>query len=220
VITTRAQNPYGSALDEQRVRELRSVLRKHPGVLVLEDDHGGSVAGAPAHTLCASGVERWAVVRSLSKSLGPDLRLALLAGDEATIARVEGRLALGIRWVSHLLQRTVAALLGDKAVIRGLRAAERAYTERRRALLDALTARGIPAFGRSGMNVWVPVPDEDSAAATLLDAGFAVSTGARYRIRSQPALRIKTATLRAEDASRVAEAVAHALRPARRSLSA
>lgn len=220
VVTTRAQNPFGSALDERRVRELRALLRAHPGVLVLEDDHGGSVAGAPALTLCTSGVERWAVVRSVSKSLGPDLRLAFLAGDEATIARIEGRLALGMRWVSHLLQRTVAALLGDKAVVRGLREAERAYTERRCALLDALATRGVPAFGRSGMNVWVPVPDEDSAAAALLDAGFAVSTGARFRIRSAPALRITTATLRAEQADRVAEAVALALRPARRSLSA
>jgi DNA-binding transcriptional MocR family regulator len=220
VITTRAQNPYGCALDERRARDLRAVLRRHPGVFVLEDDHGGSVSGAAAQTLCASGVERWAVVRSVSKSLGPDLRLALLAGDASTIARVEGRLSLGIRWVSHLLQRTVAVLLADREVGRGLRAAERTYTERRRALIDALAAHGVPAFGRSGMNVWVPVPDEDSAAASLLEAGFAVATGARFRIQSAPALRITTATLDAADADRVAQAVARALRPERRSLSA
>jgi DNA-binding transcriptional MocR family regulator len=220
VVTTRAQNPYGSALDERRARELRTVLRRHPGVFVLEDDHGGSVAGAPARTLCASGVERWAVVRSVSKALGPDLRLALLAGDASTIARVEGRLSLGIRWVSHLLQRTVALLLADRDVVRGLRAAERTYTDRRRALIDALAAHGVAAFGRSGMNLWVPVPDEDSAAASLLEAGFAVATGARFRIQSAPALRITTATLDVAEADRVAQAVARALRPERRSLSA
>ncbi len=115
VVTTRAQNPFGSALDDRRVRELRATLRSHPDVLVLEDDHGGSVAGAPARTLCAGGVERWAVVRSVSKSLGPDLRLAFLCGDAVTVARIEGRFALGVRWVSHLLQRTVAALLGGQA---------------------------------------------------------------------------------------------------------
>ncbi len=220
VVTTRAQNPFGSALDERRARELRALLRAHPGVLVLEDDHGGSVAGAPAVTLCASGIERWAVVRSVSKALGPDLRLAFLAGDETTVARVEGRLSLGIRWVSHLLQRTVAVLLADREVSRQLRAAERTYTERRRGLLEALAQRGVPGYGRSGMNVWVPVPDEDSAAASLLDAGFAVSTGARFRIHSPPGLRITTASLRPEEAPLVADAVARALRPARRSLSA
>jgi hypothetical protein len=70
------------------------------------------------------------------------------------------------------------------------------------------------------MNVWVPVADEESAAAALLEAGFAVAKGGRFRIRSAPALRITTATLKTDDAPRVAEAVALALRPARRSLSA
>jgi DNA-binding transcriptional MocR family regulator len=206
VITTRAQNPFGCALDERRVRELRALLRRHSEVLV--------------RTLCTDAIERFAVVRSVSKALGPDLRLAILAGDAATVARVEGRLALGIRWVSHLLQRTVAALLSDKAVMRGLRDAERTYTERRRSLQAALAELGVQGFGRSGMNVWVPVADEDSAAAALLESGFAVATGARFRIRSAPALRITTATLEGKDAPRVAEAVALALRPARRSSSA
>lgn len=220
VVTTRAQNPFGSALDERRVRELRRVLESHPEVLVLEDDHGGAVAGAPGRTLCASGVERWAVVRSVSKALGPDLRLAFLAGDATTVARIEGRLSLGIRWVSHLLQRTVAALLRDREVTRRLREAERTYGERRQALLDALAARGIRAFGRSGMNVWVPVADEDGVAAALLAAGYAVSAGARFRIRTAPAVRITTATLPADEAPAVASALAGALRPGGRSQSA
>jgi DNA-binding transcriptional MocR family regulator len=220
IVTPRAQNPLGAALDEKRVRELRSLVRAKPELLVLEDDHGGAVAGAPARTLCAGGVERWAVVRSVSKALGPDLRLAFLVGDAATVARIEGRFALGSRWVSHLLQRVVARQLADAGVARQLRAAERTYTERRQALLDALAERELRAWGRSGMNVWVPVPDEDAAAAALLDAGYAVATGTRFRMRSEPALRITTAKLRAEDATKLADTLATALRPTRRSASA
>ena len=218
VLTTRAQNPFGSALDERRARELRALLRAHPDVLVVEDDHGGAVSGAKACTVAGS-TERWAVARSVSKALGPDLRLALLAADPATVARVEGRQSLGIRWVSHLLQRTVAALLADRGVAKHLREAERSYTERRRALVGELERRGIPAFGRSGMNVWVPVPDEDAVAAALAAAGWAVSTGARFRIKSGPAIRITISTLAPEEAGEVAEALARALHPAGRSLS-
>jgi DNA-binding transcriptional MocR family regulator len=219
IVTPRAQNPFGSALDERRVRELRAVLSARPDLLVLEDDHGGAVAGARARTLCAGGRERWAVVRSVSKALGPDLRLAFLVGDAVTVARIEGRFALGSRWVSHILQRIVARQLAEAGVVRQLRGAERAYTERRRALVDALAKRELRAYGRSGMNVWVPVPDEDAAAAALLAAGYAVSVGARFRIKSAPALRITTAALRLEEAPRVADALAAALRPARRSTS-
>src|SRR5262249_28047825 len=75
VLTPRAQNPTGSALDEGRARELGELLAERPDVLVIEDDHGGPVSGAAACTLCRDAPDRWAVIRSFSKSLGPDLRL-------------------------------------------------------------------------------------------------------------------------------------------------
>lgn len=212
VLTPRAQNPLGGAWDAARQRALRQALAAHPQTLVIEDDHAGAVSGAEALTLAPRA--RWAVVRSVSKSLGPDLRVALLAGDAETVARVEGRQALGCGWVSHLLQATVAELLGDAATRRRLEAAGRAYSQRRQALLAALQDRGLAGHGRSGLNVWVPVPAEAEVVAALADRGWAVRAGERYRLASPAAVRITTAHLKPAEAPRLAADLADVLRPA------
>lgn len=208
LLTPRAQNPTGAALDARRAGELRAVLKAHPNVLVIEDDHAGPVAGVPAATVCDRERRRFAIVRSVSKSLGPDLRLAVLSGDSVTIARVEGRQLVGPGWVSHLLQSIVVDLWSDADTQQLLRIAAEAYGARRQALVAALARQGITARGRSGLNVWVPVPEEVAAVRLLLDAGFAVSAGERFRIKSPPAIRIGAATLTADEPAQVAAALA------------
>ena len=204
VLTPRAQNPTGAAMSAERARELRSVLERRPEVLVVEDDHAGPVAGAPAVSVCPRPA-RWAVVRSVSKFLGPDLRLAILAGDAATVARVEGRQRLGMGWVSHMLQRTVLALWSDRRVTRRFAEAAQAYAARRRALIAALARRGIAARGRSGLNVWIPVAEEAAAVAALAERGWAVRAGEPYRTRTPPAIRVTISTLEPAEAERFAE---------------
>jgi DNA-binding transcriptional MocR family regulator len=208
VLTPRAQNPMGAAFDEGRARALRAVLDRHPDVLLVEDDHAGPVADAPALTLAHARRPRWAVVRSMSKSLGPDLRLAVLAGDATTVARVQGRQAVGAGWVSHILQAVVASLWSDAATERRLREASQAYSRRRRALLEALARRGLPAHGRSGLNVWIPVREETSVVAAMAAAGWGIRAGEPYRIQSPPAVRVTASTLAIADAARLAEALA------------
>ena len=82
---------------------------------------------------------------------------------------------------------------------------------RRAALVDALTERGLRAHGRSGLNVWVPVPDEGAAVRRLADAGWAVSRGERFRLRSAPAIRVSIGALEPGDAVRLAEALTQPL---------
>jgi len=220
IFTPRAQNPTGAALDERRARELQKLFDAYGEVLVIEDDYAGPIAGVPAFTVCHRKKERWAVVRSVSKSLGPDLRLAVVAGDATTIARVEGRQQLGAGWVSHLLQGVVEALWADPTTAEHLRAAAEAYTTRRTALIAALEHHGIPARGRSGLNVWVPVREEGGVVTSLAAAGWAVRGGERYRLKSPPAVRITAATLRRPEAARLAADFARSLRPERRTHSA
>jgi DNA-binding transcriptional MocR family regulator len=208
ILTPRAQNPTGAAFDEDRARALRTILDRHPEVLLVEDDHAGPVAGTPALTLAHPRKARWAVVRSVSKSLGPDLRLAILAGDATTVARVEGRQALGAGWVSHVLQAAVASLWASAATDRRLRDAAQSYTRRRRALIDALARHGVAAHGRSGLNVWIPVREEAATIAGMAAAGWAIRAGEPYRIQSPPAVRITVGSLTLEEVPRVAAALA------------
>jgi DNA-binding transcriptional MocR family regulator len=216
IITPRAQNPTGAALDRDRARDLRRILRPHPNVVLIEDDHAGPAAGVPALSLCEAGRPRWAVVRSMSKSLGPDLRLAIVRGDAMTIARLEGRQRLGPGWVSHLLQDLVVAIWSDRKTGRLVKQAEVAYTNRRRALLHALAGFGIEAHGRSGFNVWIPVPEEFVVVQSMLAAGWAVSAGERYRLKSRRAVRISIGTLQPGEAERIAADLAGILAPQQR----
>lgn len=215
-VTPRAHNPTGAVLDQRRITDLVGVLRRYPNTLVVEDDHAAGVAGAAARTLTGHGLARWAVVRSVSKTLGPDLRLALVAGDPTTIAHVEGRRLLGTGWVSSVLQAVVVALWSDPEVEKLIDTAARTYADRRRGLLDALATRGITASGRSGLNVWIPVADEGIPLRRLLDAGWALSPGERFRLNSPPALRVTTTTLQPGEAERFADDLAAALQPDRR----
>jgi DNA-binding transcriptional MocR family regulator len=216
VLTPRAQNPTGAAWDAARARELRALLARHPEVLVVEDDHAGPVAGVAALTLASPKRERWAVVRSVCKSLGPDLRLAVMAADATTLARVEGRQSLGPGWVSHVLQDLVARAWSHAPTRRQLAAAATTYARRRQELIRALARHGVNASGPSGLNVWVPVPEEAPIVAALAQAGWAVRAGERYRIKSPPAVRVTVSALEASEAQEVAAALAHALRPERR----
>lgn len=211
IVTDRAQNPTGAAVSATRASALHSVLREHPQTLLIEDDHGHGIVDAPVHPL--AGITRhWAFVRSVAKAYGPDLRLAVLTGDTVTVDRVRGRQRLGPGWVSRTLQRAVVRLWADGAVDAWAVAA--AYGKRRDALIGALAERGVAAHGRSGMNVWVPVPDETGAVARLLHAGWAVAPGARFRMSAPPGIRITVSTLTEDEAGPLADAIASALGPA------
>ena len=213
VVTSRAQNPTGAAIGAERASELRALLSRHADVLLIEDDHGHGIVDQPFYPLSAGldgrpVTEHWAVVRSAAKSLGPDLRVAVLAGDAETLDRVRGRQRLGAGWVSHLLQRTVAALWSAEDAAQ----AAASYRARRDGLLAELAARGVTAYGRSGLNIWVPVTDETSAVAGLLRRGWAVAPGGRFRIGSPPGVRVTVSTLTADELPGLAEDIARVLR--------
>ncbi|OBI40237.1 GntR family transcriptional regulator [Mycobacterium kyorinense] len=211
VVTTRAQNPTGAAISAQRAAELRRVIAdRADDLLLVEDDHCAGIAGAALHALAGS-TRHWAFVRSASKAYGPDLRLAVLAGDRRTVERVHGRLRLGPGWVSYLLQDLAVSLWRDKAAIQLVHKAQDMYRRNRATLQSALAERGVDSHGESGLNVWIPVPDETVAITRLLAAGWATAPGTRFRIGSPPGIRITVSNLVAAEIDPLADAVAEAV---------
>lgn len=194
IITSRAHNPSGACLDAARRAALASVLGRHPQVLLIEDDHAAELAGVGLCTL-AGLTRRWAFVRSSSKPYGPDLRLAVIAGDSETIGRVAGRMRAGSGWISTLTQRLQLGLWASRPAADHVATAGRTYDARRTALIDAFAEAGIEAVGATGLNVWVPVIDETDVVAQLLRSGWAVAPGARFRQQSGPGIRITVSNL-------------------------
>jgi DNA-binding transcriptional MocR family regulator len=127
------------------------------------------------------------------------------------VARVEGGQLMGIRWVSHVLQRLAVALWSDRATPALLRKDEETYSNRRDALIGALARYGIAAHGRSGMNVWIPVKEEATVVQALLQAGWAVTAGERFRLKTPPGVRVTISTLERAEAEKLAADVARAL---------
>ncbi|MEX2550701.1 MAG: aminotransferase class I/II-fold pyridoxal phosphate-dependent enzyme [Nitriliruptoraceae bacterium] len=204
LLVPRAQNPTGAALTPPRAEVLRDVLRGHPDVLVIEDDYGAPIADTALSTL-TTGRSRWAVIRSVAKWLGPQLRVGLLAGDRESTTRVLARQRLGTGWVSQILQRLTATSWARAEQDDTLRTAADAYTARRTALLAALASRDIPARGKTGMNVWIPVPEEVPVVQGLAECGWAVAAGEAFRLTSPSAVRVTVSGLAVDDVATLAD---------------
>ena len=210
ILTPRWQNPFGANLTAERTAELREMLDRRDDVLVIEDDFAALIAREQAYSV-AAGRKRWATLRSPSKAFGADFRLALMTGDRATVARVEGRQLLATGWVSHVLQELIANLWTNPTVQKRVEQAADVYADRRTLMLGALAARGIRGYGASGLNVWIPVVEETSTVARMLQRGWAVTAGERWRLRAGPAIRITISTLRDDEREAVAQDLADVL---------
>lgn len=213
ICTPRAQNPTGASLSASRATALRAELVDHPYVLVVEDDHFSLLSQQPFHSIIAPAHERWALVRSVSKFLGPDMGLAIAASDAHTADRLGMRLRPGTAWVSHLLQRLSLSLLTDDGVRAEIAGAGMHYAERNESFCRALERHGILARPGDGLNVWVPVARPASeVAGQLRDRGWIARSGDEFRVASSAIpshhLRVTAHDLDDDAHAHLAEAIA------------
>lgn len=183
LLQPRAHNPTGASLTWQRAEELARVLTDHPDgrqTLVIEDDHSSQISTAPDVSLAALVPDRVVHVRSYSKSLGPDLRLAAASGPPDLIDRVVARRMLGPGWTSRMVQRLALDLLTDVAAVEQVADARRVYAARMNAVRRGLAHQGIDVPAHDGINLWLPVADEHAALLHLAAAGIRVAGGSPF----------------------------------------
>ena len=207
IITPRAHNPTGCSLSEPRARAIRDILARYPQVLVIIDDHFALLSSTPWHSPLAAESRRWALVRSLSKTLGPDIRLAIVASDCETSAALRLRLNSGSQWVSHLLQDLVIACLNDDAFMASLTESRRHYRRQHEKLIAALARCGITHLTPGdGLNFWFPLEEPSQPVALrLAQAGWLVREGETFGIRAPShGLRLSIATLSDEEINKLA----------------
>jgi DNA-binding transcriptional MocR family regulator len=219
VCTPRAHNPTGVSLTPSRATELQNALVDHPHVLVIEDDHFSLLSQAHYHSIVPRNHQRWALVRSVSKFLGPDLRVALVASDPGTAARFSTQINGGTTWVSHFLQRTVHALLTDSTTRDRIDAAALHYHLQNTQFVELLRARGIAATSNDGVNIWVHTGFEAHAVTgQLMRRGWIARTGDSFALGTESGaerIRLTVHELDTDAAGALADALATATEAAR-----
>ncbi|WP_438352952.1 aminotransferase class I/II-fold pyridoxal phosphate-dependent enzyme [Microbacterium sp. CJ88] len=204
VLTPRAQNPTGASLSAERAAALRDVLAQHPYVLVIEDDHFSMLARTPLHSVVGPDHRRWALVRSVSKFLGPDMGVAVTASDPETAAGLAMRLTPGTTWVSHLLQRLAHALVTDPVARARIDEARTHYGDRNRAFAALLSERGLPTPVGDGLNLWVPlgVPARD-VSGQLMRRGWLARSGDEFVLGDAASVHLRLTVHDLDDAAAV-----------------
>jgi DNA-binding transcriptional MocR family regulator len=207
----RAHNPTGVSMTARRAGELADALAAYPQVTVVEDDHAGDIATAPPVSLGTRLPHRTVHVAGFSKSHGPDLRLAALAGPAPVVTAINDRRLLGPGWSSRLLQAVLVDLLTDAGAIAQVARAREVYAERRTALLTALAAQGADATAADGINLWLTVADQQMAMLALAAHGIAVAPGAPFEVTGLGADHVRvTVGLVRDDFGSLAEILASA----------
>lgn len=183
VVTPRAHNPTGAVISAERARDLAALLADYPHVLIVEDDHFWQVSGHQYRSIIPEGHPRWALVRSVSKSLGPDLRVGIVGSDRLTAARLAAHIRSGAMWVSHLLQRLTFLLTSHPDTPRQLAYAAAEYARANADLVEKLAAKDIAATSADGVNVWINMATPAAPiVAALAQYGWLVRDGAEFSL--------------------------------------
>jgi DNA-binding transcriptional MocR family regulator len=207
----RAHNPTGASMSTMRSSALAKLLRPHQ-LVIVEDDHSGAISSAADVSLARLLPSQTLHITSFSKSHGPDLRLAAVAGPANLIDVLSDRRTLGPGWSSRILQAVLADLLADRLAVGEVAAARDEYARRRRRMSAALDKVGVVYTPGDGINMWLETPHEQETLVSLAAAGIGASPGSPFIVAPSGRDHIRvTVGLIAGDYDNLAEQFAKAI---------
>lgn len=194
IFQPRTHSVTGRSVSERRLAELASALQASD-CFIIEDDGVGDVSPLPPISLGDQFPTRVVHILSFSKSLGPDLRLAVLSSSANVVKQIQSYRSFSSGWTSRLLQATTAWLLNDHETVNIISYARRIYAERRAMLTERMRERGIDIPPGDGLCIWIPVESEQYALVTLAARGIAVLPGTKCSVGPTEHVRVATAIL-------------------------
>ena len=216
ILQPRAQNPTGVSITPERLDRIADAFRTHaPDTWIVEDNHYGDLAASSGLTLGARLPERVVHVHSFSKSHGPDLRIAAIGGAAEPVAELVDRRRLGPSWTSRLIQSILLNMLRDPLANDTVATAATEYRRRRQVISDGLAECGIDIGSAEGLNLWIPVGNEQRAVLALALDGIGVAPGAPFRLDATTAndhIRVSVGNARCDLEPVVAAIVSAAIR--------
>ena len=186
----------GRVLLAERMKELADVLNAAPPVWIFEDDAMAYFTRAKPKSLGVWCNAQVIHVHSLSKALGPDLRLGILSASDKIIREIQAYRSFGSGWTSRIMQAATARLLVAPETATHLERARRTYQERRQKLTDNLAEYGFSYATGEGFSFWLPVEDEEGALASLNAQGIRVTAGRQCSLMPQPHIRFSISHLK------------------------
>ncbi|WP_312795774.1 PLP-dependent aminotransferase family protein [Tianweitania sp.] len=194
IFQPRLHSVTGRTVTKERLGQLVEVVR-NSDILIIEDDGVADISETAQQSVGKDLPNRVIHILSFSKTLGPDLRLAVLSGPKSIVEQIQSYRSFSAAWTSRILQGAAAFLLREASTAIFLQQARTIYQQRRDALCERLEARGIVCTAGSGLCTWVAVENEPFAIVTLAAHGLAVEPGKKFTVLPGNHLRVGTSML-------------------------
>lgn len=209
ILQPRVHNPSGIVTSRQRLRTIAQLCASH-NVWILDGDFYGELLSVPPLSAAEWAPEHTLYMKSFSKDVHPDIRVAVINGATRLIREVRRRRVGGFD-ISRINQDLLRLMLNDEKRVEHTRRTREEYRRRQSGFVETLRRNGIHVRAGGGFNVWVPVRSERDALVYLASKGIGVAPGSAFQISDQrPHIRVSTAAITGE-VTAVAQQVATAV---------